>query len=642
MRSALVALLAAFSLLAASDTYANSPVPREDAERVVAFSSAIQILGSGDTRISETITVEARGDRIRQGLYRDLPGRIRDNDGNTRTPRYELVAVHRDGEEIAARIDKLPHGVRVYMGKKGVFLSPGRYTYTLSYIVSGLVLHTEDRDNFHWPLTGTKWTFPIEAAEATVKVPVTGKPIGVGAWIVGRERRAILDSFSIDDRQLFLTAPRTLKPHEGLSLEVLMPAGYILRGPQAFTKFAWFETDSAATMAGGLGFLVTLAYYLAVWLGVGRDRAPGNIVPRPEPPSGLSPGAMRFIRNMSFDQRTFACAIIDIAVKGYFAIYEEKPNRFRLWRHSDCSDMQTLSPGERAIARKLFAGNREEIAVAATVPTPFPAAVKAMKRSLRREYETKFFKQNLVFFLPGILLAWGTMATMGLTHAEKPLESLMLTAALAIWLPFSIKCLRAGLERMRSTSPGNPSGYWQLIMYLTFPAMGVGMVLLYGHVLGTHAAAIVVLLNLMMALFYDLMRAPTLLGRRMLDEIEGFRLWLKETGRPFHHMRPESENTARLFDKFLPYAAALDVEREWNDRFAGVLDASDETYAPDWYFGRRSYSSYASGFSRGFVNALESALIDAQADRNAHMRTQPGFLSGLILRSLASALRRAS
>ena len=74
--------------------------------------------------------------------------------------------------------------------------------------------------------------------------------------------------------------------------------------------------------------------------------------------------------------------------------------------------------------------------------------------------------------------------------------------------------------------------------------------------------------------FYDLLKAPTRLGRKVLDRLEGFELYLSvaEEDRMNFHNPPE--RTPELFEKFLPYALALGVEQAWGERFAGVLEAA--------------------------------------------------------------------
>ena len=73
-------------------------------------------------------------------------------------------------------------------------------------------------------------------------------------------------------------------------------------------------------------------------------------------------------------------------------------------------------------------------------------------------------------------------------------------------------------------------------------------------------------------LFPSALKAPTLAGRELLDKIEGLRIFLKSVdGNRLNQLMPP-EKTPELFDKYLPYALALDCELAWAEQFATVLE----------------------------------------------------------------------
>ena len=72
-------------------------------------------------------------------------------------------------------------------------------------------------------------------------------------------------------------------------------------------------------------------------------------------------------------------------------------------------------------------------------------------------------------------------------------------------------------------------------------------------------------------LFYHLLKAPTRIGRTMLDKIEGFKLFLSVTEKDRLNLLNPPEQTPELFEKYLPYALALGVEQAWAEQFAQVI-----------------------------------------------------------------------
>ncbi len=86
------------------------------------------------------------------------------------------------------------------------------------------------------------------------------------------------------------------------------------------------------------------------------------------------------------------------------------------------------------------------------------------------------------------------------------------------------------------------------------------VVLLMGAL--TISAGIVLgFIAVLIPVFYYLLKAPTRAGRRMLDKIEGFKLYLEVAEKEELNMRNPPEKTPELFEAYLPYALALAVEQ---------------------------------------------------------------------------------
>ncbi len=58
--------------------------------------------------------------------------------------------------------------------------------------------------------------------------------------------------------------------------------------------------------------------------------------------------------------------------------------------------------------------------------------------------------------------------------------------------------------------------------------------------------------------------------KKLLSEIEGFRLFLKSVKRlPMQRSDAPSDHSG-LYEKYLPYAVALEVEQAWGDQFLAL------------------------------------------------------------------------
>ncbi len=124
----------------------------------------------------------------------------------------------------------------------------------------------------------------------------------------------------------------------------------------------------------------------------------------------------------------------------------------------------------------------------------------------------------------------------------------------------------------------------------------------------------------MNALFLHLMSAPTVAGRRIMDAIEGFRMYLSDA-------QQSPAMAPQMVEKYLPYALALDVENAWGERFTaalGVATPGPETFHPAWY-SRQSGPQRQRLLFRRDGRGLASAV---SASANAPGSTEGGGGSG--------------
>jgi uncharacterized membrane protein len=128
-------------------------------------------------------------------------------------------------------------------------------------------------------------------------------------------------------------------------------------------------------------------------------------------------------------------------------------------------------------------------------------------------------------------------------------------------------------------------------------------------------------------LFYYLLKAPTPVGRRLMDQVEGFKLYLSVAEKERLNLLNPPERSPELFEKYLPYALALDVEVQWTEQFAQVLAQAGEAgraYSPTWYSGG-SWDTFGSG---SFTSDLGRSFSDAISSSSSPPGSDSGFGGG--------------
>ena len=105
-------------------------------EEILNFHSNITVNPNGSLNIVETITVMAQGNRIKRGIYRDLPTsyahpKYGTSGFKSKAP-IDSFQLQRNGDIEPFHIQKLDNGIRIFFGTKNRLLKHGEHTYTLS------------------------------------------------------------------------------------------------------------------------------------------------------------------------------------------------------------------------------------------------------------------------------------------------------------------------------------------------------------------------------------------------------------------------------------------------------------------------------------------------------------------------------
>jgi uncharacterized membrane protein YgcG len=600
-------------------------LPAKDSERVQRFQSTIDVHQDGRITVTEKITVICRGEQIKRGIFRDFPTTYRDRWGNTVRVGFRPLSVERDGRPDSYHLQEIDNGERLFIGRKDVFLKRGTYTYTITYESFGQLGFFKDFDELYWNATGNGWSFVIEGAEATVELPASAEVLNTAAYTgrVGGKGQDFTTVFDERGRVTFRTT-RPLMPGEGLTIAVAWPKG-VVSEPSRLERGLSIWRQNRVVAYGAIGLLALAGYYIVVWFLVGKDPARGTIIPLFSPPKWLSPAAVRcLMRTGSFDHKTLAAAVVAMAVKGYLTISESEGHTFTLKKTG--ANGARLSAGELKVAKELFGFTTGTVKLTRTNHESIQKAQKELWKQLLKDLRNKYFVLNSGYFAVGVVVTFLTLAVV-IANARDVGTALFMGLWLSIW---TAGCFGLAAHALRAWKAAlNPGGAGR-----TVGAVGVSLFALpffAGEVLGlwafasavsSFAAAILVLIVFINVLFYHLLKAPTFAGRRLLDEIEGFKLYLSVAEQERLNLLNPPEKTPELFEKYLPFALALDVENEWSEQFATVLASAqgEGGYHPAWYSGRSWSSLGSTRFATSLGSAFASAISSAA--------TAPGSSSG--------------
>ena len=604
-------------------------------ERILDYHSDIKVFVDGSMQVTETIRVRAEQKEIKRGIYRDFPTDYRDRLGNRYRVGFEVVDVRRDGRAEDWHTQSIANGVRVYVGNKNVYLDSGDYTYALTYRTDRQLGFFDDHDELYWNVTGNFWSFPIDKVSARVVLP-EGVPAGqlmpeAYTGPLGAKGQDYSASVDYDGSVQFATTRRFGKG-EGLTIVVAWPKGFV-HEPTSREEVNYLLRDNLSWVILLIGLAVLLSYYLLAWVMVGRDPEAGVIITRYEPPPGLTPATARFVERMDYDHKTFAAAIVNLAVKGLVEI-SEADKTYTLKRTGKVAE--NLAPGEKALLKHLFRDLQGgSITLKQKNHATIRKALKAHEAALRRNNEKLYFMRNRVWLVPGILLS--VLIFAGVIYGLPGTEIKMTGLFLSVWLSFwTLGVFTLGSKVWRAwRSIGSPTDTIGAIFITLFAIPFFAAEIFVAGLLATQVSATIpaALISAIClgVLFHHLLKAPTRSGRRLLDQLEGFRQFLDVAERDEMNFRNPPEKTPQLFERYLPYALALGVEQRWMERFAGLftqLEQRGEHYRPIWYHGHHWNVHDLGSFSNSIGNSLGSAVASSSSAPGSSSGSGGGGSSG--------------
>jgi uncharacterized membrane protein len=278
-----------------------------------------------------------------------------------------------------------------------------------------------------------------------------------------------------------------------------------------------------------------------------------------EPPIQLTPGEAGTLVDNSADMRDITSSIVDLAVRGYLVIEEHEKDRMLGLIHDkdynfilkkDRAEWAKLKPHEQVLLNGFFSSGTVGEAVSMS------------------SLENRFYKN-----LPDI--------------KNRIFESLV-TQGYYRRRPDSVRASYLGIGLVvgvLSIWGGNAI------------ASSIGMAPLTFIIAGILSAVII-------CAFGWFMPAHTEQGARALEGVLGFEDFL-------NHVESDRFNrmikTPQMFEKFLPFAMALGVEKNWSKAFQGIM-----TQPPEWYRGSYGPNFYPMMFTSD-LNTMSSRASSVMA-----------------------------
>lgn len=519
-------------------------------EKVDNFASTIKMNADASVEVTERIDYDF-GQLQKHGIYRDVPVRYAARGGNYNVRLSDVSVADETGSAYEFTVLSSGNDKEIKIGNADTFVT-GKKTYVISYRIKRVINYFGDSDELYWNVTGNGFVVPITKASARVIFPGS---LGQGNTQI-KCFAGIAGSTKACDISQYIYAPdnssaaganfsaQNLAAGEGLTIVVGVPKGAVYQPTQS-------ELFKETLIDNVVLFVPLLMFFVAffIWRKRGKDSAGrGTIITEFDVPDNVTPAEAGTIVDERCEQKELSAEIIELAVKGYLKI--KRQEREVLFIKSAEYSFEKLKEADDAL------GEHEKTLLGGIFEKGDSVKLSDLKSTFYEKYNL-FTKE-----------VYDSVSLKGYFF-KNPQEA-----------------------RVK-----------YFVIYLFFLA-GIYIVIfsLLGVAFGVYAVLSFVISLIIAGIFSFVMPQKTEAGVLLKEKILGLKNYLTvaEKDRLEFHNAPEK--SPEQFEKLLPYAIALSVEKKWAKQFEGIYNIS-----PTWYEDSRGFNNFTAIY---FVDSLNDFRTD--------------------------------
>lgn len=552
-----------FILLILVNVIVNTSLGWQNNELISNLHSKIEINSDSSLTVTETITVNAQHQKIKRGITRAFPTNYYDKAGNNVNIGFSVIKTLLDGQPCSHFLTAAPNGIIVNFGNDH-FISKGMHTYTITYQTNRQLMFKDNWTELYFNIIGNNVIFPVLEASAEIHLPldIPTKQI---------ELYAYTGYFSSKDQdyQAWIKPPnvchfkttKTLQPKQSFTISVAFPNSTNITQPSLLTKIKWFIKDNLYLAILFLIAILLLIIYSLAYYEIHKNKP--IITPLFSPPSELLPADCARIYHKKFNNTALTATIVDMAVTGYLQI--------------------NYTPGSFT--------KKETYVLKKTNSSPKTSNLKYdnLAEIWFKDDKTASLNQSNYKIIDKIINRLKFVTNSCANYIAETNNALVLGFVMSFCAIFSFF-----ISAFAGTFLKN-SG---LILILIF---------------------IIILINI---IFYHLLKDYTPAGQKVYAQIAGFKMYLEYAEKDRIAKLNPPNMTIELFEKYLPYAIALDVDQAWTNSFHNLyLKIAAHAYHPHWLFRPNFHPQHLNSDLHNLSQHINSTLITTPS-------YAPGSVSG--------------
>ncbi len=466
----------------------------------------------------------------------------------------------------------------------------GPQEYVIDYTLRNVVTIYNDHDELYWDVNGDQWPETFYSVLLVLHLPsdlkLSRQPVCYAGAYNSNAQNCTIKNVGSDIIALTTTS---LGPNQTLTYVAGFQKGY-------FQPSKWYETlgeYAKSALQVLIPFVLISTASIAWWFKKGRDpKGTGIIIPEYGPPDNLKPLEVGFIYDLKLKNQSITATIIDLAIKGYIKIIETKSGFMGIDKSNYSlqllkEDFGELDANEKNILNSIF----EDVDVKSA---NISFSLSSIKQAFKSPIDVSTNQQKI-----------------GQTVSLDSLKSTLSGTTTLIGTSIGTVLKAQGYI---SASPLDNKG--KLISQLV--SLGAALYLIHAIHL-TFAFIGVALGTIVYMICLKFMGVRTVRGVATNEKIKGLKLYLEVAEKDrinklqspnaaYSEKSNEPFQTVDLFEKLLPYAMVLGIEKEWGKQFENIYLQPPTWYSGNWSTFNSVYlvSSLNSGFGKSIATAFAS------------------------------------
>ena len=376
----------------ANDDYYKNTYYSDNRENIIDYDIEIHVNKDASMDVKEKITVNALGDEIRHGIYRDFPTQYKN-----KTVSFKINDVTLDDEDVKYTTESVSRGVRIKIGSSNEYVSEGIHTYVIDYTTERQMFFEEDYNELYWNLIGSGWNFDIEECSARIYFPKGTKILEddikayVGAYGYSEESDDVYWYVDNEESCVYFNVFHEIPSQSAFTIVIRAEKGTIAE-PTLWQRFRWFMQDNAMFVFILVGMIGLGIWQFFIWKKHGKDPEKNVIIPKYYPPEGMNVGDVKYMDTMGSTNRILEATLISLATKGFLKFEKENKKKsvmtiVRVPDKNIYEDKEKVSAIEREVFMAI--GSRQELEYSDYFYKTIQRLQNKIKNELSEKYDNK-------------------------------------------------------------------------------------------------------------------------------------------------------------------------------------------------------------------------------------------------------------